>query len=171
MASAAITFKTDNTKEVKSAPVGFSWTVLFYGLFAMLWRSDWKWASIFFVIGFLVWGSVRQFTPTPEASVFWVNVIFGFIYNKLYIKDLISKGYRAVSVNKVFGGGPIGELDDVIAKSGIDIPTQSDGETQSDNGSISEQEKELQRIEDMYERSLINDDERKAMRAKVLGLE
>jgi len=88
----------------------------------------------------------------------------------LYIKELISKGYSAVSVNK-------GELKDVIAKLGIDIPVDFDGEPQTPNqveGKVVEatlgHETELQSIEDMYEKSLINDEERKAMRKKVLGL-
>jgi hypothetical protein len=37
--------------------------------------------------------------------------------------------------------------------------------------SLSGQEMEIQRIEDMYEKSLINDEERTAMRKKVLGIE
>ena len=38
------------------------------------------------------------------------------------------------------------------------------------NRSVSEQEAELQRIEEMYKNSDISDEERKAMRAKVLGI-
>ena len=114
---------------------------------------------------------VSTFAPQPEGVAYWTGIIFGFIYNKLYIKDLISKSYRAISVDK-------GELDDVIAKLGIDIPAESDGESQTPKQvkdkvveETSGQETELQRIEDMYEKSLINDEERKAMREKVLGLE
>ena len=69
-------------------------------------------------------------------------------------------------------------MDDVIAKLGIDIPAEFDGESQTPKQvkdkvveETSGQETELQRIEDMYEKSLINDEERKAMREKVLGLE
>lgn len=185
MASSVITFRNNNTEEVKSAPVGFSWTAFFFSFIPMLCRSDWKWAVIVVVIYIVSYGVVSQFAPRPEGVAFWSGLVFGFIYNKLYIKDLVSKGYRAVSVDK-------GELGDVIAKLGIDIPTQSSGkpqtpeevkdkviedaqmsdpqDTQTDHVSLSEQETELQRIEDMYEKSLINDEERKAMRAKVLGL-
>ena len=43
-------------------------------------------------------------------------------------------------------------------------------DAQEKNGSVSEQEAELQRIEEMYKNSDISDEERKAMRAKVLGI-
>jgi hypothetical protein len=171
MASAKITLKNDETGEVKTAPVGFSWTVLFFGFIPMLFRSDWKWAGIVVVIYIVTYMVVSTFAPQPEGVAYWTGIIFGFIYNKLYIKDLISKSYRAISVDK-------GELDDVIAKLGIDIPAESDGESQTPKQvkdkvveETSGQETELQRIEDMYEKSLINDEERKAMREKVLGLE
>ena len=137
----------------------------------MLFRSDWKWAGIVVVIYIVTYMVVSTFAPQPEGVAYWTGIIFGFIYNKLYIKDLISKSYRAISVDK-------GELDDVIAKLGIDIPAESDGESQTPKQvkdkvveETSGQETELQRIEDMYEKSLINDEERKAMRKKVLGLE
>ena len=42
---------------------------------------------------------------------------------------------------------------------------------QPENVSLSGQEIELQRIKDLYEKSLINDEERTAMRKKVLGIE
>jgi len=185
MASSVITFKNNNTDEVKSAPVGFSWTAFLFGFFPMLCRSDWKWAAIVAVISIVAFGVVSQFAPASSGVAFWTGLVFGFIYNKLYIKDLVSQGYHAVSVDK-------GELGDVIAKLGIDISTQPSGkpqtpeevkdevieepqmpdpqDTQTDIGSLSEQGTELQRIEDMYEKSVINDDERKAMREKVLGL-
>ena len=48
MAFTSINFKNANTLGMRSAPVGFSWTVLFFGFFAPLFRSDYKWAIIFF---------------------------------------------------------------------------------------------------------------------------
>ena len=124
MASSVITFRNNNTGEIKSAPVGFSWTVLFFGFIPMLFRSDWKWAVIVVVIYIVSYGVVSQFAPQPEGVALWCSLVFGFIYNKLHIKDLVSKGYHAVSVDK-------GELGDVIAKLGIDIPTQSSGKPQT----------------------------------------
>ncbi|MGG5252510.1 DUF2628 domain-containing protein [Neobacillus sp. SM06] len=73
------------TKEVK---VGFSWTTFFFGFFPALFRGDLKWAAILVVIE-LVLGS---FTLGIGA---WVSgVVFSFVYNKIYIKELIEKGYQ-----------------------------------------------------------------------------
>lgn len=73
------------TKEVK---VGFSWTTFFFGFFPALFRGDLKWAAIMIVIE-AVLGS---FTVGIGA---WVSgVVFSFVYNKIYIKELIEKGYQ-----------------------------------------------------------------------------
>lgn len=75
------------TKEVK---IGFSWTTFFFGFFPALFRGDLKWAAIMFitsvVVGFLTFGFGA-----------WIpGIIFSFIYNKIYIKELLEKGYRPV---------------------------------------------------------------------------
>lgn len=81
MAFTTIIFKNPNTGVVKEAPVGFSWTIFFFGFFPPLFRSDWKWTIIMFVIAMITIGLS--------------NFVFMFIYNKLYIKDLIGTGYKA----------------------------------------------------------------------------
>ena len=85
MAFAVITFENKKTKQVKLAPVGFSWTNLFFGFFVPLFRGDWKWAGIFFLVG-------------------WVTLGFGsfitcFFYNKLYVDDLLNNGFKVKSLN------------------------------------------------------------------------
>lgn len=73
------------TKEVK---VGFSWTTFFFAFFPALFRGDLKWAVIMFIISF----SVGIFTLGFGA---WISgLIFSFVYNKIYIKELLEKGYR-----------------------------------------------------------------------------
>ncbi|MCC5803858.1 DUF2628 domain-containing protein [Rossellomorea vietnamensis] len=73
------------TKEVK---VGFSWTTFFFGFFPALIRGDLKWA----VIMFLTAAIVGAFTLGFGA---WIpGIIFSFVYNKIFIKDLLEKGYR-----------------------------------------------------------------------------
>lgn len=76
------------TKDVK---VGFSWTTLFFTFLPALFRGDLKWAFIMFII-------------TAIFGVFtlgiggWVcGIVFSFVYNKIYIKELLEKGYRPVN--------------------------------------------------------------------------
>ncbi|WP_067729106.1 hypothetical protein [Oceanobacillus damuensis] len=72
-------------KEVK---VGFSWTTFFFGFFPALFRGDLKWAAIMFVIEAIL----GSFTLGIGA---WVAaIVFSFVYNKIYIKELLEKGYK-----------------------------------------------------------------------------
>ncbi|AWP29407.1 hypothetical protein PVOR_07870 [Paenibacillus vortex V453] len=73
------------TKQVK---VGFSWTTLFFAFFPALFRGDLKWAVIMFILS-AVFGS---FTLGIGA---WISgIVFSFVYNKIYIKEMLEKGYR-----------------------------------------------------------------------------
>ena len=88
---------------LKSAPVGFSWTTFFFGPFPALFRGDLKWFIIMLIVGvFTIW--IANF------------IIFGAIYNKRYLVDLMSKGFtpadehsRNVLAQKgiVITGGPL----------------------------------------------------------------
>jgi hypothetical protein len=64
---------------MKQAVMGFSWTTLFFGFFVPLFRGDLKWFVIMIICDFLSFGIT--------------NIIFSFIYNKLYIKKLLENGY------------------------------------------------------------------------------
>lgn len=69
-----------NGTEVKKAPVGFSWTVFFFGFFPPLFRGDWIWFAVLLLLGLLFW---------------WIPaIVVAFFYNKLYIKSLFEKGYK-----------------------------------------------------------------------------
>ena len=72
------TLKNENgvTKEVKK---GFSWTMLFFGVFVPLVRGDWKWFLISLIAGFVTVG------------ISWL--VFPFFYNKIYLNELLEKGY------------------------------------------------------------------------------
>lgn len=71
----------------KRCKVGFSWTTLFFGFFPALFRGDLKWAVIMFVMA----GVVGVFTFGLGA---WIpGIIFAFVYNQIFMKDLIDKGY------------------------------------------------------------------------------
>jgi len=96
-----VTFENSTTGQIKEAPIGFSWTVLLFGFFPPIFRGDWKWAIIMLIIASLTMG----------AS----NFVFMFMYNKLYIKDLISDGYKVKSVNA-------GTVDTASHAVGLDLP-------------------------------------------------
>ncbi|AQX55513.1 hypothetical protein [Priestia flexa] len=71
----------------KSVKVGFSWTTFFFGFFPALFRGDLKWAAIMCIMAVVV----GIFTFGFGA---WIpGIIFSFVYNKIYIKELIEKGY------------------------------------------------------------------------------
>jgi hypothetical protein len=101
MAFTSVVFKNPQTGAMKEAPIGFSWTVFFFGFFPALFRGDIKWAAIMFIIACF----------TFSLS----NLVFMFIYNRLYVQDLIAAGFKAQSIAK-------GELGYASAKLGFEIP-------------------------------------------------
>ena len=78
MAFATINFEKNSL--TKEAPVGFSWTTLFFGFFPALIRGDMKWAVIIFAATFVTFGLA--------------GIVFAFIYNRLYIQSLVEKGFK-----------------------------------------------------------------------------
>lgn len=68
-----------NGVKIKSAPVGFSWTVLFFGFFPPLFRGDWLWAIVILLLNLVTYGIG--------------GVVMAFLYNKIYLKSLLSNGY------------------------------------------------------------------------------
>lgn len=78
--------------ERKKVKVGYSWTVLFFGWLVPIIRKDFKWFIIMFVAQIFV-GMIAV-----DIAVV-VNIIMFAIYNKMYINDLIAKGYRPTTYN------------------------------------------------------------------------
>ena len=72
--------KKNEIGQVKVVKEGFSWTMLFFGIFVPLYRGDWKWFLIILIANIFTYG--------------WASVVFAFIYNKIYINDLLEKGYK-----------------------------------------------------------------------------
>jgi len=58
---------------------GFSWTLFFFGPFVPLFRGDIKWLIIMLILAPLTFGIA--------------GLIFPFIYNRIYISNLLEKGY------------------------------------------------------------------------------
>ena len=77
-----ISLKNPSNGLVKEVKVGFSWTVFFFGIFVPLFRSDFKWAIIMSLLAMLTMGLS--------------SLVFPFIYNKIYIKEMIEKGYKPI---------------------------------------------------------------------------
>lgn len=101
MAYTKLVMENPNTGHIKEAPVGFSWTVFFFGFFPPMFRGDWKWAIIMFLLALITVGLS--------------NLVFMFIYNKLYIKDLVGAGFKVKSVG-------MGTVEQVSNKVGMTLP-------------------------------------------------
>ena len=100
MASSKITFTNPNTGAIKEAPVGFSWTTFFFAGIPALIRGDIGVGAVIIIIGmFTLWFS---------------DIVFAFIYNKLYIKNLIGQGYKVTSTTI-----PVEQIE---AKLGMTLP-------------------------------------------------
>ncbi|PIT96984.1 hypothetical protein COT82_00195 [Candidatus Campbellbacteria bacterium CG10_big_fil_rev_8_21_14_0_10_35_52] len=106
MAYTKIVFKNPKTGKIEEAPVGFSWTVFFFGIFPPLFRGDWKWFIIMILLALFTFGLS--------------HLVFIFIYNKLYIKDLINAGFKAKSIGW-------GTIDEASQKIGVRIPMLNSG--------------------------------------------
>ncbi|MBF0342234.1 MAG: hypothetical protein HQL95_14910 [Magnetococcales bacterium] len=102
MAYTKVTFENPHTGAIKEAPVGFSWTVFFFGFFVPILRGDWKWTIIMLLLLLITLGLS--------------GLVFMFIYNKLYIKELIGNGFKAKSAT-------VGTLDQISLKLGLQLPT------------------------------------------------
>lgn len=101
MANNTIYFENPRTGQLKEAPVGFSWTTLCFSAIPMLFRGAWKWFAICFLLSLITFG--------------FSGIVFAFIINKLYIKDLIGDGFKAKSVK-------IGTLEQVSMAVGFPVP-------------------------------------------------
>lgn len=82
-----ITLKNMDTGILKTVPTGYSWTTFFFGFFPALFRGDIKWAMIFLIADF----ALGTLSFGIGAVIF--NIVFAGFYNKIYIKDLMSKRF------------------------------------------------------------------------------
>ncbi|OGV75641.1 MAG: hypothetical protein A3I83_09490 [Methylotenera sp. RIFCSPLOWO2_02_FULL_45_14] len=101
MAYDAIYFENPHNGQIKEASVGFSWTTLLFGPFPMLFRGNWKWFAIILILALITFGLT--------------NLIFMFIINKLYIKDLIGDGFKVKSIK-------VGPLNKIATEIGFPLP-------------------------------------------------
>lgn len=87
MAYGTLYVENSRTGERKTVPVGFSWTTLFWGFFPALIRLDWK--------NFLIQAAVHLALLIFSIGLlnFVASIVFAFIYNKMYIKDLMENNW------------------------------------------------------------------------------
>ena len=103
MAFSKLNLKHPEFEVTKEAPVGFSWTVFFFGFLPPLFRGDWKWAIVMLIAALFTFGLS--------------NLIFMFIYNKLYLKSLLEMGYTSIDSEEV--------ISPIAAKLAMKIPRNS----------------------------------------------
>ncbi|MFL1695661.1 DUF2628 domain-containing protein [Weissella kandleri] len=104
-----VNLKNPNTNQVKQAKIGYSWTTLFFGFFPALFRGDWKWFAIIALTGIIVGA------PCSVVGSMAVYIVYSFIYNKLYIKELLNKGFVAMD----------DASQDILVSNGIIIPNNN----------------------------------------------
>ena len=80
MANGSITFENKNSGAIKVAPIGFSWTTLFFSGIPALMRGHIGMGIVIIILA-MVTGGLS-------------NIVYGFIYNKMYIKHLIAEGAK-----------------------------------------------------------------------------
>lgn len=101
MANNKISLTNPFNGHMKEAPVGFSWTLFFFGPFVPLLRGNWEWALIMLIAACCSFG------------LSWL--VFMFIYNKMYVKRLLGRGFKVHSVNK-------GTVEQMSQRLQIDLP-------------------------------------------------
>jgi len=102
MANGSITFENKNTGAIKIAPIGFSWTSFFFSGIPALMR------------GHIGMGIIQIILSMITFS--FSNIVFGFIYNKMYIKHMIAEGAKMSSATL---------SDDALkATLGMEVPKQ-----------------------------------------------
>lgn len=80
MAKGKIVLENQFNGHIKEVPVGFSWTMFFFGFLVPLFRGDIKWFILTAILDLFTFGLYQ--------------LIFAFFYNGIYKKQLISKGFR-----------------------------------------------------------------------------
>ncbi|MBU3028848.1 hypothetical protein [Paracoccus marinaquae] len=86
MAYATVNFHHRQSGRIKNAPVGFSWTTFFFGLFPALLRGHWVGAIVIGLLSFATFG--------------FAGPVIAFFYNKWYINHLIGEGFKVSSASQ-----------------------------------------------------------------------
>lgn len=79
MAYTTATLTHPTTHITKKAPIGFSWTTLFFNFFPALFRGNWKDAFFIAILSVVTYN--------------FAGIVISFLYNKRYALSLIEQGY------------------------------------------------------------------------------
>lgn len=110
MAHSEIVLKHPESDHFVTTPVGFSWTTLFFGFLPAIMRGDYRWAGIQF--GLLIPLAILAQGPGFLAAV----LFFGWLYNRLYIRQLVRSGYVVSAWNSRRS------IDQLAAELGMELP-------------------------------------------------
>lgn len=80
MSKVELILKNPATEKFRTAPLGFSWTVLFFGFLVPLFRRDWKYTFIFLLLYILSLGCLSP--------------VMACLYNRSYARRMLASGYR-----------------------------------------------------------------------------
>lgn len=90
----------DNGRDVSICETGFSFGVLFFGPIKPLLKKDYKYAVIIFItqilLCILMWLFIKNVLALIISCgyiIILINLLFAVNYNRLYLEDLIDKGY------------------------------------------------------------------------------
>ena len=95
-----IFFKNPHNGRLREAPIGFSWTTLFFGPFPALFRGHWVGVLVILLVTLVTYGLA--------------GLIFPFFYNKWYVGYLIEDGYRVASADR--------DVDEISKYLGRELP-------------------------------------------------
>ncbi|MDC2828987.1 hypothetical protein PO250_01375 [Limosilactobacillus mucosae] len=92
-----VNLKNETTNQVKQCKLGWSWTVFFFSFWPMLFRQDW-----IYLICYAAWeviGNTIAFSNdgafiTVSSADFIIRIVMSVMYNTLYVKGLLKKGWK-----------------------------------------------------------------------------
>lgn len=80
MSKNELILKNPRSEKLKTAPLGFSWTMLVLGFFVPFYRQDWKNGIIILFLYIITLGLI--------------SIPLAFFYNFYYAKHLLKSGYK-----------------------------------------------------------------------------
>ena len=147
MAHNSIFFENPNTGLIKEAPVGFSWTTFFFGGIVALIRGDIKWGLVQMLIQFFTFG--------------FSSMVWGFFYNKLFINELISQGYKIKSVSH-------GTLEYICQELGINEAAHKSNKTNASSNGADNLVK-LEKLHELKNKGAITEEEYALQKSKLIA--